>query len=121
MNLLIDMNLSPRWAAWLTAAGFPAIHWSTIGNPTARDTEIMEYAARNECVVLTHDLDFGSILATTGGGKPSVVQIRSEDLRPEAIGPGVVTALKQMQAELKAGALITIDPNRTRVNVLPLQ
>lgn len=120
MNLLINMNLSPRWIAWLNAAGFPAAHWSTVGIPSASDTEIMEYAAQNNYVVLTHDLDSGSVLAITGGDKPSVVQIRAEDLRPEAIGPAVIAALKQMHSELKAGALITVDPNRTRVNLLPL-
>jgi predicted nuclease of predicted toxin-antitoxin system len=121
VKLLIDMNLSPRWVEWLSSAGFASAHWSTVGMPTARDAEIMEYAARNDYVVLTHDLDFGSILATTGGGKPSVVQIRSEDLRPESIGQVMITALKQMHLELEAGALVTVHPNRTRLNLLPLQ
>jgi predicted nuclease of predicted toxin-antitoxin system len=121
VNLLIDMNLAPRWIEWLRTAGFEAAHWSTKGKATARDIEIMEYAASHDYIVLTHDLDFGSILAITGGGKPSVVQIRAEDLRPEIIGPKIAAALKQMQSELKAGALITVDPNRIRLNLLPLR
>jgi hypothetical protein len=51
-------------------------------------------------VVLTHDLDFGTILAVTQGEKPSVVQIRSEDVSPDVIGKPVVNALRQMTAEL---------------------
>ena len=37
----------------------------------------MAFAGANGCVVLTHDLDFGAILAATQGRKPSVVQIRA--------------------------------------------
>lgn len=80
----------------------------------------MAYASVNGYVVLTHDLDFSAILAATHGEKPSVVQIRAEDIRPDAIGRQVIVALRQMDAELDAGALLTIDPNRTRLRVLPL-
>jgi hypothetical protein len=33
----------------------------------------------------------------------------------------VVLALRQMQVELEAGALLTIDPKRTRLRLLPLR
>ena len=55
------------------------------------------------CVVLTHDLDFGAILAATQGKKPSVVQVRAEDVSPDVIGEQVVTALRQMATELTTG------------------
>jgi predicted nuclease of predicted toxin-antitoxin system len=70
--------------------------------------------------VLTYDLDFGAILAATHGEKPSVVQIRSEDASPDVIGKPVIAALRQMTAELEEGALLTLDPNRPRLRVLPL-
>src|SRR5215471_8104508 len=107
MKLLLDMNLSPRWLGVLTGAGFEAVHWSTLGKGDAADTEIMAFAKANDYVVLTHDLDFSAILAATGGDKPSVVQIRSDDLSPDAIGTYVVRALQQMAAELDDGALLT--------------
>ena len=72
-------------------------------------------------MVLTHDLDFSAILAATHGEKPSVVQIRAEDVSPETIAPQVTAALRQMAVELDEGALLTVDPNRTRLRVLPLQ
>ena len=86
MKLLLDMNLSPRWVEFLTVEGFGAIHWSSVGAANATDATIMAYARANDCTVLTHDLDFSAILAATGGEKPSVVQIRSEDVSPETIG-----------------------------------
>ena len=120
MKLLIDMNLSPRWVSVLMEAGFDAVHWSTLGRSNALDTEIMDFAKANGYVVLTHDLDFGAILAATHGEKPSVVQIRSEDVSPDVVGKSVIFALRQMTSELDEGALLTLDPNRPRLRMLPL-
>ncbi|WP_073466693.1 DUF5615 family PIN-like protein [Rhizobacter sp. OV335] len=121
MRLLVDMNLSPRWIGVLNAAGIEARHWSTLGACDAPDPLIMAYAAEHDYVVLTHDLDFGAMLAATQGDKPSVVQIRAEDVSPSAIGLYVVAALRQMTAELEDGALLTIDTKRARLRLLPLQ
>lgn len=121
MKLLVDMNLSPRWARLLTDAGIPAAHWATLGAKNAPDSEIMAYAQANDYVVLTHDLDFSAILAATHGEKPSVVQIRAENVSPEAIGKQVLAALRQLANELEEGALLTIDPGSTRLRLLPLQ
>lgn len=120
MKLLVDMNLSPRWISFLARAGVEAAHWSTLGAANTSDSEIMAFARSNGYVVLTHDLDFGAILAATQGEKPSVVQIRAEDVSPEAIGNVVLAALRQMAPDLEAGALLTVDPNRARMRILPL-
>jgi predicted nuclease of predicted toxin-antitoxin system len=121
MKLLVDMNLSPRWVTFLAENGFEAAHWSSVGAANAPDTAIMAFAAAQGFVVLTHDLDFGTILAASHTNTPSAVQIRAEDIRPEAIGRPVIAALRQMAAELAEGALVTIDPGRTRLRVLPLR
>jgi len=120
MKLLVDMNLSPRWVASLVDAGWAAKHWSKIGDADASDSEILGYAAANDYVVLTQDLDFGAILAITHGKKPSVVQIRSMDISPESIAAQTVAALRHVQTELEAGALLTIEADRTRLRLLPL-
>lgn len=119
MKLLVDMNLSPRWIPFLREAGWEAAHWSTVGNADASDSEIMAFAATNDYVVLTNDLDFAAILASSHDKKPSVVQIRAEDLAPNAIGAQIVAGLRRMHEELQAGALLTIEADRTRLRVLP--
>ena len=81
----------------------------------------MAYTGANDYIVVTHDLDFGAILAATHGEKPSVVQIRAEDVSPDAIALQVITALRQMESDLEEGALLTVDPDRTRLRLLPLQ
>ncbi len=121
MKLLVDMNLSPKWISVLRDSGWEAVHWSAVGQSDARDLVIMAYAASNDYVVMTHDLDFGSILAATHGRKPSVVQIRTEEVSPGMIGKQVVAALRHTEPELAAGALLTIELDRTRLRLLPLE
>jgi predicted nuclease of predicted toxin-antitoxin system len=120
MKFLIDMNLSPSWVAVLCQLDWDAAHWSVMGSPNAPDSEIIAFAAANGYVLITHDLDFGAILAVTHGRKPSVVQIRAENVSAEAIGRQTVAALRHLQGELEAGALLTIELDRTRVRLLPL-
>ncbi len=120
MKILIDMNLSPRWVAVLAEAGISSAHWSSVGSGKAPDPEIMAYARGAGWAILTQDLDFGTILATTHGEKPSVIQIRSEDVSPEAAATIVITAIRQMATQLEQGALVTVDPIRTRLRYLPL-
>jgi predicted nuclease of predicted toxin-antitoxin system len=120
MKLLVDMNLSPRWVSLLASAGIEAVHWSTLGPASTPDAEIMAYTSVNNYIVLTHDLDFSAILATSHDQKPSVVQIRTADLNLNEIGKQVIAALLQMTSDLEEGALVTIDPKRTRLRLLPL-
>ena len=62
VNVLIDMNLSPDWVPVLQRHGWPAVHWSTVGDPRASDRTIMDWAVANGSIVFTHDLDFGTML-----------------------------------------------------------
>ena len=73
MKLLLDMNLSPTWVRFLGENGFEAVHWSTAGEPTATDAVIMAWARGRGFVVITHDLDFSAILASTEALGPSVL------------------------------------------------
>ena len=121
MNLLIDVRLSPAWVPLLQHAGVEAVHWSAVGPAAAPDREIMKYAQAHGHAVLTHDLDFSAILFDTGAPRPSVVQIRSKDVNPSAIGSLVISEINRMLNEIVAGSVVTIDLKRTRVRVLPFR
>jgi predicted nuclease of predicted toxin-antitoxin system len=121
IKIIVDMNLPPRWVTVLKNEGWDAVHWSSIGNPGATDTNIMRYAKDDGYAVLTHDLDFGAILAATGWETPSVIQVRTQDVFPQAIGHLVIAAIKQFSDEIKKGVLISIDKNRSRARILPIE
>jgi predicted nuclease of predicted toxin-antitoxin system len=120
MKFLVDMNLSPRWCSVLSAEGWDSVHWSNVGVATAPDHEVMQWALAEQRVVLTHDLDFGAMLAATRATGPSVVQVRTQDVRPQILAPILVSLLRQYEQDLDAGALLVVDEAKSRVRVLPL-
>ncbi|HYI92458.1 MAG TPA: DUF5615 family PIN-like protein [Bryobacteraceae bacterium] len=121
MRILVDMNLSPLWIPFLQQHGFEATHWSSIGAASAADAEIMDHARAHGLVIFTHDLDFGMLLAMRGSDGPSVVQIRTQDVLPAAVGSLIVNALNDARLHLEAGALVTIDPMQRRIRLLPIR
>ncbi len=121
MKIVIDMNLSPEWISVLEAAGYEAVHWSTVGNPKATDTTIMAWAVSNGYIVFTHDLDFGTLLAISQADTPSVIQVRTQDVLPSKLGNLVLNALQQFQSELETGALVTVNEAKAKARILPIK
>ena len=121
MKIIIDMNLSPEWVSVLTQAGYQALHWTQVGNPKAKDSEIMAWAVNNGYIVFTHDLDFGTLLAITQAHSPSIIQVRIQNILPDQMGELILNALKQFESELMTGALVTINQAKAKATILPLK
>lgn len=120
MKLVIDMNLSPTWVDYLRAQGLEAVHWSDVGHPAASDRDIMEWARNHGHTVFTHDLDFGVLLAMTKSSGPSVLQVRAQEIMPDAIGAMVARVLSAHEDSIDEGAFISVEGRRARVRILPL-
>ncbi len=58
MKFLIDENLPPRLAAWLSALGHDAIHVAQCGLLGAGDGAVAELSAREGRIIVTQDADF---------------------------------------------------------------
>lgn len=108
-------------AAPLEMAGFRVVHWSEVGNPRASDEILLEWARANGCVLITHDLDFGTLLAAGGHMTPSVLQLRTGDLAPDVYAPVLTEALNQVRDALETGSLVTVSPAEGRIRILPLK
>lgn len=121
MMIVIDMNLSPSWEQIFKQASIASSHWSKIGSPQATDREIMKWAREHNHIVFTHDLDFGAILAATKAQGPSVLQLRSSNPVPDHCGRMVIDVIIRFSSELQSGALISLDENRSRISILPIQ
>jgi len=120
MNLILDMNISPKLVTLLSQKKIDSQHWCTIGKSDAKDSEIMEYAKKSDSIVVTYDLDFTAILSHTKGGKPSVIQIRKQGLQLEVLAELLAAAASQWKTELDKGAILSLDTKRIRVRLLPL-
>ena len=121
MKILIDMNRSPGWVAVFQGEDWQATHWSEVGSTNASDPQILEFASANGYVLFTHDLDFGFLLSQTSRQGPSVIQLRSQETSPNKLGAFVVNAIRQLEEDLRKGALITIHPPQLRARILPLR
>jgi predicted nuclease of predicted toxin-antitoxin system len=120
MKIVVDMNLSPLWVDALRQGGHEANHWSQVGDPRATDDEIMAWARTHGCIVMTHDLDFTTALALTRAAGPSLIQMRTHDTLPDAMGSMVLSVLSAHEDALAKGAVVTIDRSAARVRILPL-
>lgn len=114
------MSLSPDWEAELRKHGFDAHHWGNLGDARAQDRLIMEWARKNDAIVFTHDLDFGTILALTHANGPSVIQLRTQDIMPAKQVELLSAVISSNASALKSGALVSVDEITSRIRVLPI-
>jgi len=120
MKILIDMNLSPEWVQEFKLHKIEAVHWSGVGQFDAPDSVLMEWARKNDHIVFTHDLDFGTALALTSAEKPSVIQVRTQNVTVSYLSKMLIPTLNNYSALLEKGALIVVDDDKMRIRILPL-
>jgi predicted nuclease of predicted toxin-antitoxin system len=122
VRFLVDANLSPRVAELLNAAGHDALAVRDVGLKDAPDDEILDHARANDRVVISHDTDFGTLLAVRRLTKPSFILIRSADpLTADDVAQTLIDNLPTMAPDLDAGAIITFARGRLRSRRLPVQ
>jgi predicted nuclease of predicted toxin-antitoxin system len=77
--------------------------------------------ARNEQrIVVTLDADFHRLMALAGSTLPSVIRIRVEGLRGDALAELIFKTLTSCGDELDRGALVSIQSHGIRIRRLPL-
>ena len=75
MNFLIDAQLPPALAHWLSEAGCQAQAVREVGLRESEDGAIWRYAEANGCVIVTKDEDFALRVQAAATG-PAVVWLR---------------------------------------------
>lgn len=120
MKLLLDQGL-PRSASFLLCdAGIDTIHVSEIGLSAAEDIQILQRASQEQRVVVTLDADFHTLLALSSALFPSVIRVRIERLRAQALCELLLMVVDECQEELGAGSAVTVESSRIRLRQLPL-
>lgn len=120
MNFVFDQNFGLNWKPIFHGRGWAAVAWVEVGQRSAEDEVIMDWARANDHIVVTKDLDFGRMLYLTQAEKPSVVLVRAIDPQPESIARDLTWAIERTQFMLELGALLVFDDHKHRVRVLPL-
>ncbi|ANV89730.1 DUF5615 family PIN-like protein [Picosynechococcus sp. PCC 8807] len=120
MKLLLDQGLPRSAAMLLSEAGIDTIHVAEIGLSAADDTDILQRAKDDERVVVTLDADFHALLALSEAASPSVIRIRIERLRAQALTNLLLKVLGEVTEDLEQGAIVTVEMSRVRMRRLPL-
>jgi len=60
------------------------------------------------------------MLALTKSSKPSVMQIRTQNMYTDHFIKEIATVLDKFSSELQQGAILTIDERKSRVKILPI-
>jgi predicted nuclease of predicted toxin-antitoxin system len=73
--IIVDAQLPPALAVWLTHAGMPAKHVGAVmGDPAAADATIWQYASQPGWVIISKDQDFAD-RGMVHGPPPIVIHI----------------------------------------------
>jgi predicted nuclease of predicted toxin-antitoxin system len=113
------MGLALSTVAYLREQGHDAVHLRDEGLQRLDDAAIVEKAVNEDRVILTHDLDFSRIVATSGSSVPSVITFRLQNMRPSNVNRYLVDVLARFSKDLVAGALISVNERAIRVRSLP--
>jgi predicted nuclease of predicted toxin-antitoxin system len=120
MRFLADMGVSMRVVEWLRSSGHDAIHLHDEGLQKLPNGEIFQKAIREKRIVLTFDLDFGEIVAGSGGGSVSVILFRLRNTRADFLVQRLKNVLERSTEELAQGAVVLVEDGRHRVRRMPI-
>lgn len=121
MKFLADMGISPQTVAFLNRLGHSAVHLHDQGLGKMPDPEILSKARGEGYVLLTHDLDFGELLAASRADLPSVIIFRLRNMRPDRVNHTLREIIEKYSTALEKGAIITVTDGQVRIRQLPIE
>jgi len=120
VKFLLNMNLPRELGRQLASLGHACRHAGDIGLARAEDSAIVVEARRAQETVLTHDLDYGNLLAFSGEAGPSVVIYRLENTLTLNLLQRLVGVWSQFDSPLQEGAIVVIEDASVRIRRLPI-
>jgi predicted nuclease of predicted toxin-antitoxin system len=120
MKFLLNENISPSIVPFFQKIRWNAVHASTLGLQGKSDIQIVEYAIREDLIIIRHDLDYSRIVSLSGKDKPSVLSFRLEKISKNILFSLVSLNKIQLEHYLQKGALVSIDESGFRFRLLPV-
>jgi len=121
VGFLANMNISPVTVEALRNHGWDIIRVSEVMDEKSKDIDVLVYAQKQNKVVITQDLDFSQILALRGYAKPSLINLRFENARPDFVTARIIDVVASMEKELEEGVVVTVDETSARYKNLPIR
>ena len=119
MRFLADMGVSQSVVAWLRSEGHDAIHLREEGLQRLPDPAIFHKGGMENRVIITFDLGFGEIIASSRQ-TVSVIVYRLRNARARHQVDRLRAVLGAVADDLERGAVVVIEEGRHRVRRLPV-
>ena len=120
MKFLLDVGISPELGRMLEAAEHSYRYLPEHYPRTSTDAQILEFARENDEVIITHDTDFGTLLAFSAEEAPSIILFRIHHISAELFFKLITENWAEIELPLEEGALVVIEVNSIRVRRLPI-
>jgi len=114
------MNVPRELGRRLKAEGHEYRHVGDIGMAQADDLTIMEKARGSQEVIVTHDLDYGHLLAFSNTPVPSVIIFRLRNTHPDNLFTRIMGAWSEIEMPLHDGAIVVLEDATLRIRRLPI-
>ncbi len=121
MKFLIDVNTPAQLGEMLKKHGHTYRHVALLKREKAQDSEILSMANENDEVILTHDLDFGQLLAISGKERPSVVIFRIHKINAQIFFNLLIENWDSIENPLMQGSVVIIETFTIRIRKLPIK
>jgi predicted nuclease of predicted toxin-antitoxin system len=87
----------------------------------ASDTKIVAKARESGEVLITHDLDYGNLLAFSGETAPSIVILRLRNTHLDNLYARIANSWPQIEEALRSGAIVVLEDAAVRIRPLPVE
>ena len=121
LRFLADMNLSPITVNDLRKDGWDIVRVSSLLPVDTSDMEILDWARRQDRVLVTQDLDFSTLLALEGYSRPSLITLRLSNTDPDIVTARLNRVRAQVEQALSEGSAVTVDDTAVRIRRLPIR
>lgn len=116
MRFLIDESVSWRVARDLREAGHDCVHVDQSGLDSSSDRAIFGAAVSDARHIMTQDIDFQTLLLSSGRATPSVLLLRLSSGKARSQFEAIQRVLPNIGADSNTGAVVVLFDDRVRVH-----
>jgi predicted nuclease of predicted toxin-antitoxin system len=116
VKVLLDTCVWGGAALALRQAGHDMI-WAGDWGDDPGDDAILARAHDEARILVTLDKDFGELVVVRGAAHSGIVRVVNTSARQQA--NAILQVLGRYAAELSKGALVTVEPGRVRIRLVP--
>mgnify|MGYP001281172933 CR=1 FL=1 len=121
MKFLLNENISPSLSGKLSTIKLDSVHVKDVDLIGEPDIRIIEYAIVHGFTIITHDLDYSRIISLSAKEKPSVITVRIDKISSEILFSLIKNNINNLVPYLKKGALVTLEEDKIRFRLLPVE